>query len=501
MSEKIVSPGVFSKEIDQSFLPAALGNIGAAIIGPTVKGKAMVPTVVSSYSEFVSKFGNTFKSGSSYYQYLTSHAAENYLRSGNRLTVVRILEGSFTAATASICGKDGKESLQLTTLSHGQVMNSNMATPADAAANTQMGAKGLLLSGSNDNLRWEINSHNYKKGTFSLNIRRGNDIEKRKQVLESWSNITLDPNSPNYIAKRIGDQELVFREDENSNPYIDYTGSFSNKSKYVRVEVKRATVDYLDENGTIRITGSEAYIPPSDCDSQTGVCQAANKSAAILTDAIDTTGAEGADAFIMTVPTAAGGDNVAHKIEFVANDAAVDAISDTNAWGIAITTANTDALKADAIIDAINGTVNSAVGYGGGAVGTVLAAGTVGLTAAEGTTSTDITLTMDDGGTVGNVAGVLSRDTGFELALLVTTTFTGGGEASTNHKNGQSGSYGGGFLGGADGDVKQAIDAQNFYKDITGDNMQGFNLSSAGSAGSLEYIKAIKLLQNEKFRC
>ena len=63
MSEKIVSPGVFSKEIDQSFLPAALGNIGAAIIGPTVKGKAMVPTVVSSYSEFVSKFGNTFKSG------------------------------------------------------------------------------------------------------------------------------------------------------------------------------------------------------------------------------------------------------------------------------------------------------------------------------------------------------------------------------------------------------------------------------------------------------
>ena len=50
-TEKVVSPGVFTNEIDQSFLPAAIGNIGAAIVGPTVKGPAMVPTVVSSYSE------------------------------------------------------------------------------------------------------------------------------------------------------------------------------------------------------------------------------------------------------------------------------------------------------------------------------------------------------------------------------------------------------------------------------------------------------------------
>ena len=50
MAEKIVSPGVFTSEIDQSFLPAAIGEIGAAIVGPTVKGPALVPTVVSSYS-------------------------------------------------------------------------------------------------------------------------------------------------------------------------------------------------------------------------------------------------------------------------------------------------------------------------------------------------------------------------------------------------------------------------------------------------------------------
>ena len=52
MAEKIISPGVFTKEIDASFLPAAIGDIGAAVVGPTVKGPALVPTVVTSFSEF-----------------------------------------------------------------------------------------------------------------------------------------------------------------------------------------------------------------------------------------------------------------------------------------------------------------------------------------------------------------------------------------------------------------------------------------------------------------
>ena len=79
MAEKIISPGVFTKEIDASFLPAAVGDIGAVIVGPTVKGPALIPTVVSSYSEYQQKFGDVFRSGSSYYQYLTSHTARNYL--------------------------------------------------------------------------------------------------------------------------------------------------------------------------------------------------------------------------------------------------------------------------------------------------------------------------------------------------------------------------------------------------------------------------------------
>ena len=96
-SNKVVSPGVFSNEIDASFLPATIGDIGAVVIGPTVKGPVLQPTVITSYGEFTSKFGATFKSGSSYYQYLTSHAVENYLRNASTCTVVRVAGGGFSA--------------------------------------------------------------------------------------------------------------------------------------------------------------------------------------------------------------------------------------------------------------------------------------------------------------------------------------------------------------------------------------------------------------------
>ena len=52
MAERIVSPGVFTRERDLSFLPQAIGEIGAAIIGPTKKGPAFTPTQISNYQEF-----------------------------------------------------------------------------------------------------------------------------------------------------------------------------------------------------------------------------------------------------------------------------------------------------------------------------------------------------------------------------------------------------------------------------------------------------------------
>ena len=79
MAENIVSPGVFTREVDQSFLPAGIAAIGAAVEGPTVKGPAGIPKIVSSYSEYQQLFGDKFISGSGAEemssQYLTSYAA------------------------------------------------------------------------------------------------------------------------------------------------------------------------------------------------------------------------------------------------------------------------------------------------------------------------------------------------------------------------------------------------------------------------------------------
>ena len=108
MAEKIVSPGVFTNEIDQSFLPATAGPIGAAIVGPTLKGPILTPTVVSSYSEYVQIFGEVFESGSDSYQYLTSHTAKEYLRQGGPATIVRVADPDSvgTRATAVVRSAD-----------------------------------------------------------------------------------------------------------------------------------------------------------------------------------------------------------------------------------------------------------------------------------------------------------------------------------------------------------------------------------------------------------
>ena len=259
MAEKIVSPGVFTNEIDQSFLPAAIADIGAALIGPTVKGPAGIPTIVTSYSEFQMRFGTTFKSGSNYYQYLTSHTAKEYFKGGGTtMTVVRILDngasGAYLPAESGIpkSGSTEGNSFKLYTLDDGTIMcNSGSALT---------GSNNLLLSGSKDNIRWEVSTHNTNKGTFTLVIRRGDDIQKRKQILETWNNLTLDPNTSNYIGKAIGDSTWTLAGTE-ADPYLQLSGSYPNKSKYVRVDDIVQTVDYLDENGNIRVADASASLP------------------------------------------------------------------------------------------------------------------------------------------------------------------------------------------------------------------------------------------------
>ena len=50
MAETLISPGVLSRENDQSFITQQPVTVGAAIIGPTVKGPVEQPTIVTTLS-------------------------------------------------------------------------------------------------------------------------------------------------------------------------------------------------------------------------------------------------------------------------------------------------------------------------------------------------------------------------------------------------------------------------------------------------------------------
>ena len=102
MAETLISPGVLARENDQSQITSQPVQAGAAIVGPTVKGKPNIPKLVTSYSEYLANFGSTFISGSDTYTYLTSISAFNYFQNGGQsLLVTRVVSESFSPAIST----------------------------------------------------------------------------------------------------------------------------------------------------------------------------------------------------------------------------------------------------------------------------------------------------------------------------------------------------------------------------------------------------------------
>jgi hypothetical protein len=271
MAETLVSPGVLTRENDQSFITQQPVTVGAAIVGPTVKGPVEIPTVVTSYSDYQNRFGTTFMSGSNssndqVYTYFTSIAAYNYFQNGGEsLLVTRVVSSSadwdYASASISVAQSASAAftaSFTLETLDKGVIWNNS------GSQNLITGGSGSLVSGSIDNIRWEIATASSASGTFSLLIRRGDDNNNNKVVLETWNNLSLDPTQPNYIARVIGDQTLNYNSTEN---YIEISGSYPNASRYVRVSYVNNTPFYFNNagvakdiyTGSIPVVGSGSY--------------------------------------------------------------------------------------------------------------------------------------------------------------------------------------------------------------------------------------------------
>tara|TARA_R110001599_G_scaffold314902_1_gene523389 strand:- start:3047 stop:4801 length:1755 start_codon:yes stop_codon:yes gene_type:complete len=310
MAEVLISPGVLARENDQSFLTAQPIQAGAAIVGPTVKGPVGIPTLITTYSEYQNKFGAVVESGSGEYTYLTSISAYNYFQQGgDSLLVTRVVSGSYTAASSTTITGSGTTSgnvFTLKTLSEGVIMNN---TGTDGVNNT-------LSTGTNDNLRWEIVSPDTANGTFSLLIRRGNDASNNKVVLETWPNLSLDPNANNYIEKAIGNSKQTVTVDGNDY-YVKNEGTYNNLSRYVYVDsVSKPTLNYLDNAGTAKaaFTGSIPTAQSGAFSGATGTVFTTANSPALFYENISNVNTQGFDSEALDDVTTNGTYGVAFNL-------------------------------------------------------------------------------------------------------------------------------------------------------------------------------------------
>lgn len=279
MAESIISPGVFTRENDQSFLEQQPIQAGAAIIGPTVKGPVELPTLVTSYSDYKNKFGATFISGGNSYSYFTSIAAFNYFQNGgDSLLVTRVTREDFTSAHTAKAAGDAistaiSSSADLAAANQPAFVLETITKGANQNSSGSEDSAGALESGSAENIRWEISQRDTGSGTFTLLVRAGNDKSNDKTILETYANVSLDPYSDNYISRVIGDQRQTVISDTAGNKFLQVTGSFANKSRYVYVEtVKNTTPNYFDNSGNAKseFTGSIPIIASGSFSGATG---------------------------------------------------------------------------------------------------------------------------------------------------------------------------------------------------------------------------------------
>ena len=195
MAKKLISPGVLTNEIDASFLPAALGAIGAAVVGPASKGPVLVPTVVNNSRELENLFGGVFISGSNTYEYFSTLTAKRILKTKGPVTFVRVAAGDYAGAvngtltSAQVTSLTGFD--KTTTEDSGSILSSvdNDVVGTGAGGVVATGsftiAGGLYHSPTNVQASMSIGSANFIFTSASSDVTSGTTI-----FVQSGSNVT-----------------------------------------------------------------------------------------------------------------------------------------------------------------------------------------------------------------------------------------------------------------------------------------------------------------------
>ena len=209
MAEQIISPGVFTRENDQSFLPQGVGAIGAAIFGPTVKGPAFVPTVVKSFAEYERMFGGLSS------ETFVPQTVREYLRNAGSVTVTRVLGGggyTFTQGTNEFITLIATGSTATDKVVLGVIFPSK-----DTSANPDL--KDSTLTGGAT-----------LTDTFTLKLSGSTNSS------ETLTNASLNPSDNAYIFKSLGNSP-----DNSKSGVVTYDGT----PGYTYINFKQLTTGIL----------------------------------------------------------------------------------------------------------------------------------------------------------------------------------------------------------------------------------------------------------------
>ena len=214
-------------------------NIADATIGTSFSGGPAVFTVTQANLKIQITAATVTTDGEGY-------------TSGENITIPANAMGAPTSGATfgpiSDTNLQNENAFVLETISEGVIMNNTSPVGADDGGTELAG--GALFSGSADNIRWEVTAVNTGSGVFSLGIRRGNDNNNQRVFLETYNNISLDPFSPNYITRAIGDLSSTLIT-EGGDTFLQESGSYPNISNYVRVKkVNFNTPHYFNNDGT-----------------------------------------------------------------------------------------------------------------------------------------------------------------------------------------------------------------------------------------------------------
>jgi len=294
MGERIVSPGVFTRERDLSFLPAGIAAIGACIVGPTVKGPAFVPTAISNFSEFEEMFGSTDS------RYYTPYAVEQYLKSAGTVTIVRVLNtGGYTPDFVALGLSSSVASINRTVAvlapsrggSNGtaNLISCSLASPESAYTSQTLTVSGSGTSGANYTISFNTSSADYidqvissdplvqKSGTSTVSVYLYKNF-KYHQSSYGWGTGTSADHTGSLTYGGIGDFTDVSYANA-STPYIQsqlinnarynlfkvntrsHGSNVNNKYKIAILNVKRAGTiagsDYGQFTLQVRQTGMD----------------------------------------------------------------------------------------------------------------------------------------------------------------------------------------------------------------------------------------------------